>query len=306
MALKKVLLPWLREGSSLSGWRAFLFLAVVPILIGFLLGATRAGVALHFPWLIGVIFWVCSSLGVWACLFAGSTLARFTLQPWKPPLWLVAVTGAILGSFVGRHLVYATARALQGYMYEGRTPQSARPLELSAEFFAHYLQGWAGVYLTWVVAAMVFDRWLTAQSVTTSDTLETRSLSTPSEDGGKSLGLGLHSFEAVQVPPAVLDRLPQHIGRNVLALEAEDHYVRVHTDQGNTLLPARFSDMMLALHTLDGVRVHRSYWVRRSSVASVRQQGRGLELTLSNGMKVPVSHGYKELARQAGIGAGSR
>jgi hypothetical protein len=36
-------------------------------------------------------------------------------------------------------------------------------------------------------------------------------------------------------------------------------------------------------------------------VAHVQAQGKGLLLTLSNGLKIPVSHGYKELARGAGF-----
>jgi hypothetical protein len=189
-------------------------------------------------------------------------------------------------------------------MYEGRAPQSAPPLELSAEFVSMYVQGWAGAYLTWVVATLIFDRWLVAQN----NSYGPAHLGSGSSKGARPFPatpeaqlLG-EPVTPARPSPAFLDRLPRNVGRNILAIEAEDHYVRIHTDQGNTLISGRFSEIVAAVHPLDGVRVHRSYWVQRSSVTSVKTQGRGLELTLSNGLKVPVSHAYKEVARQAGWG----
>ena len=87
----------------------------------------------------------------------------------------------------------------------------------------------------------------------------------------------------------------------MLALEAEDHYVKVHTDQGSTLLLYRLSDAINDLGIPDGIRVHRSFWVRKSAVSRVAPNGKGMLLTLSNGLEVPVSQAYKELARQAGL-----
>jgi DNA-binding LytR/AlgR family response regulator len=73
------------------------------------------------------------------------------------------------------------------------------------------------------------------------------------------------------------------------------------TDLGEDLVLGRFGDAVAALAALDGVRVHRSFWVRRSAVCSVRPQGKGLLLTLSNGAEIPVSQAYREIAKQAGF-----
>jgi hypothetical protein len=46
---------------------------------------------------------------------------------------------------------------------------------------------------------------------------------------------------------SLFDRLPRHLGRRLVAVEAEDHYVRVHTELGSTLMLARFSDVIQEL-----------------------------------------------------------
>ncbi|MBL8554021.1 MAG: hypothetical protein JNL41_07060, partial [Phenylobacterium sp.] len=58
------------------------------------------------------------------------------------------------------------------------------------------------------------------------------------------------SSRAAQAPPAeaepgrprLLARLPGRLGDEVIALQAEDHYVRVHTALGSDLLLLRFAD----------------------------------------------------------------
>lgn len=95
-------------------------------------------------------------------------------------------------------------------------------------------------------------------------------------------------------------RLPPKLARaNLLAVEAEDHYLRVHTEAGEALVYMRFNDALIALEAGDGLRVHRSWWVARKAVDLVRwRAGRG-ELALSNGVKVPVSRTYAGAVRAA-------
>ncbi len=97
---------------------------------------------------------------------------------------------------------------------------------------------------------------------------------------------------AAPVPPRprLADRLPPHLrATDLIALEAEDHYVRVHTAAGSDLLLLRFTDAIAELDELHGARTHRSWWVARSAVRSAtRADSRG-ELTLDNGIVAPVS-----------------
>lgn len=105
------------------------------------------------------------------------------------------------------------------------------------------------------------------------------------------------------VPPRIASKLPPRIARSRLfVVEAQDHYLRVATLDGEALVHMRFSDALEALEQTDGVRVHRSWWVARTSIESMKfTSGRG-ELTLVNGAVVPVSRRFasevKQMARR--------
>ncbi|MBL8655838.1 MAG: LytTR family transcriptional regulator DNA-binding domain-containing protein [Altererythrobacter sp.] len=102
-------------------------------------------------------------------------------------------------------------------------------------------------------------------------------------------------------PPRLVERLPAYLrGAPILALEAEDHYVRVHTAVGSELLLLRLTDATAELDGLAGARTHRSWWVARDAVRSAKRgDGRG-ELELANGVTAPVSRSALSLLRREG------
>ncbi len=110
----------------------------------------------------------------------------------------------------------------------------------------------------------------------------------------------------VSEPPApeaspFLGRLPPRLrGAAVQAIEAQDHYLRVHTDRGSDLILMRFSDALTELAGLEGAQTHRSWWVARHAVrAASRGDGRAV-LTLDGGLEVPVSRAHAPALRAAG------
>ena len=90
----------------------------------------------------------------------------------------------------------------------------------------------------------------------------------------------------------------------MLALESEDHYVRVRTTAGDELLHMRFGDALDRLPANLGSRVHRGWWVARGAVRSQRRDGDRVMIELLDGTEVPVSRSYAIAARQAGLIAG--
>lgn len=90
--------------------------------------------------------------------------------------------------------------------------------------------------------------------------------------------------------PALLRRLPAKIaGGEIWALEAEDHYVRVHTSKGSDLILLRLQDAINEMGATDGARVHRSWWVARAGIAGAKRLTEGGVLTLKSGVEAPVS-----------------
>lgn len=89
-------------------------------------------------------------------------------------------------------------------------------------------------------------------------------------------------------------------GAAILAVEAEDHYLRVHTDAGQELITARFRDALAELSAAPGFRTHRSWWVAADAIDEVRWlRGRG-ELQLKSGLVTPVSRSQAAALKEAG------
>ncbi len=101
--------------------------------------------------------------------------------------------------------------------------------------------------------------------------------------------------------PRFLERLsPKLRGGDLWAVEAQDHYLRLHTSKGRDLLLMRLSDAISELEGLEGARTHRSWWVARAAVVGVeRTNGRAI-LTLIDGTEAPVSRGFAKILREAG------
>ncbi len=87
---------------------------------------------------------------------------------------------------------------------------------------------------------------------------------------------------------------------DLLCLQMEDHYVRVHTPDGSRLLLMPLGQAMAEASGIEGLRVHRSWWVARHAVAAVRSEGRNFRLVLTNGIEAPVARAEVATLRAAG------
>ncbi|NIA69197.1 LytTR family transcriptional regulator [Pelagibius litoralis] len=117
------------------------------------------------------------------------------------------------------------------------------------------------------------------------------------EDGAPAQGApAARETEAVPAP-AFLRRLDQSLGGEILAIQAQEHYVRIVTTEGSACTLYRFGDAVQELRALPGLQVHRSFWVAERGVTALRQGGRSLRIVLRNGEEVPVSAKHAELVQ---------
>ena len=100
--------------------------------------------------------------------------------------------------------------------------------------------------------------------------------------------------------PQARGRLARSLRGDLVALEAEDHYVRLHHMSGSTLILHRFSDALAEVDSLSGLRVHRGWWVANAAVAGTFVRGGRRGLRLSNGLEVPVSRPHLQAVRDRG------
>lgn len=99
------------------------------------------------------------------------------------------------------------------------------------------------------------------------------------------------------LPNPLLARLPVHLGQDIVALEAEDHYLRVYTALGSDLILMRLSDAIAAMGPDAGRQVHRSWWVADAAIREIVRSDQRTHLRLSQGLLVPVGRTYSSVVR---------
>ena len=110
-----------------------------------------------------------------------------------------------------------------------------------------------------------------------------------------------HQAAAGAQPARFLERLPPKLrGGELYAVEAEDHYLRLHGSRGSDLVLMRLADAVIELEGLEGAQTHRSWWVAKSAVEDVRRGDGRAVLRLKNGVEAPVSRTYAKALRDAG------
>ncbi|MCU0756559.1 MAG: LytTR family transcriptional regulator [Xanthomonadales bacterium] len=85
-----------------------------------------------------------------------------------------------------------------------------------------------------------------------------------------------------------LATLPPAIGDDLVAIQADLHYLHVRTTRGRAMVLASLATAEQALGDR-GLRVHRSHWVALAHVRRLARTVSGTVLVLSDGSRIPVS-----------------
>lgn len=236
-------------------------------------------------------------LAYWArTLFAGWILYR-------PLLWVAdrAARPLRLRRSVAWSAAVAAASAPMAVWlwFFGPIIRTDRPWFTGGQFVETYLQV---LFISGAIAGALYLL-RSGRNEPSSSSLARREIRADQEGGNgrdseESDGLVLHKGSVIG--PRLAKRLPAHLGEGVIALKMEDHYVRVHTPIGSTLLLMRLGDALRELDGVDGAQVHRSWWVARHAVARVERTSRSVVLHLVNDMAVPVARNRIADLRSAG------
>jgi LytTr DNA-binding domain len=103
-------------------------------------------------------------------------------------------------------------------------------------------------------------------------------------------------------PNRFSERLPLPLRTlSVIALQAEDHYLRVHLSDGqSTLILMRLSDAIAELPADTGAQTHRSWWVAKEAVRSTSKSDGRATLILNHAIEAPVSRTFYKALGDAG------
>ena len=231
-----------------------------------------------------IAFWVIIDL---ACRCIGHTVARYRLSV---PLWTIFISGFLLAGMIIYLFVFV---ALQAARFKNPDIASFIGRENMGWNIAYVLTvaGYAlPAFILWFVAAYGYRRVFNVELFSYAPatvTREEKAHESPSDSAGESAP-GEHA-------PAFLSDSRLSAQSEVQVIKAEEHYIRVWTDHGSDLLRYRFKDAVNELNGVDGLQVHRSWWVRLSSVEELKSRGRKAELRIRHAdLVVPVSLSYKQ------------
>lgn len=107
--------------------------------------------------------------------------------------------------------------------------------------------------------------------------------------------------ETASPHPLLMDRLPLDKRGPLVALSVEDHYVRIRTTRGETMLLMRLADAIRETVPTPGLQVHRSHWIALDAVRAVRREGDRAILTMTTGRDIPASRSHMTALRDAGL-----
>lgn len=97
-------------------------------------------------------------------------------------------------------------------------------------------------------------------------------------------------------------RLEGELQHRLIAIEAQEHYVRAHAEDGKSqLVLYRFGDAVDELEASGhALQVHRSYCVSIEAIEEIRKSGRAQTIVLRGGMEIPVSQSYRAIVSKLG------
>ncbi|MDD9989996.1 MAG: LytTR family DNA-binding domain-containing protein [Spirochaetaceae bacterium] len=92
------------------------------------------------------------------------------------------------------------------------------------------------------------------------------------------------------------DRLSAEVGRDIVYLKVDGHYIDVMTTTGSAVVMMSLTDAVADLGDL-GMQVHRSYWIAHEHVRDTVRRDNRTMLRLTGGHRVPVSNTYLPAVR---------
>jgi len=279
---------WLeRLFPGMNGRQTLTLYLVTPLAIGALLGWYRAGYATNYPLAISLFEWTVNFFTLWIAFDLGSRAIAFLFRVWSAQLWLVLILGGIAGLALSQPLRVLVS-GIAGNIAPNAQPDLIFPAgTVWQEYVFAYASVTAMPILIWVLVNILYAR-----------TFGVPRYGYHSQK--KPIQTNDDSHSPIRTPEFV-KRLSLGTDAEIWALQAEDHYLRVYSEQREDLIRYRFSDAVNELHGVPGLQVHRSFWINTEVIDSIKRAGRSYEIVLKSGLAVPVSRSYRHIIREAGL-----
>lgn len=295
-------------------WAAFYFLP--PAFMAFPLAWYGAGMASEMSKLSSLVLWgaICL-ISWWLSDVLARTLAQLTPRRIVQP-WILLTAGYLLNTAAAS---YYNPAVIQLMIYSGFANTSPmveaffavdRNLLNPSYLYLLYVSSIPGLFC-WLVGNYIFEKTsgvprfsrpvVLPRVIPPVSAYDPIVHITPIDEVPATLTQT--DVKAVS-RPAFFDRLTRLKGLTtdeLVAVEAEDHYIQVHSSRGTELIYFRFRDALAELAELDGLQIHRSAWVHLKNVRGLETEGRALFVRLGTENRLKVSLSNRGALLQAGI-----
>jgi len=286
--------PWFSQ----RNWRLLAFYLGVPLIVALYGGFNNWQLLEQAGYGPGLVFYAAHGLLPWWTTCALTSLAMVTLARFKPSPYILMAIGSVAAGFVT--LPYTNW--LTEY-WESRWSIEQLHDQIAPVFSTEFWRYLGSATLMWFVVNFIFDRFLGLPRYRYViprgyDFHERKPADEQPDDTATERAAGNL--------PGFLERMPVRLTVDqVLAIKAEQHYIRVYAPEREYMVLYRFSDAVRELDADVGLQVHRSYWVNKAAIEFIRRGAKKFSVRLGNGTDIPVSTPYhglvKEMARASGL-----
>ncbi len=281
-----------------------------PVLLALALGWFRAGtMARELSLLYAILFWLCIWLGYWA-VAGGCTLALERLAPaLKRRPWLLLLAGGLCASAASAFYLEPYVGLFESWLPEERLRRIAAfgSQPLTTRVPQAMLNSLFGV-VVWVVVnlfALRLGHPHPATAQVPGNALPTAPAAAPVEVDADRTARGLP--EQAVAESRLLTALGSDVTlHDIIALQAQDHYVLAYLPHGKRLILYRFRDAVAELATIDGAQIHRSWWISGAAARAARREPGTLSFKIGEDLVVPVGRTWREHAHRLRTQAAAR
>jgi hypothetical protein len=267
-------------------WRRLAFYLGVPTVFALYWATMDAGVLeVDGVWPI-LKFYIAHAYVPWWITCLSTRAIYIALAALRPPAPLLWALGAVLSCFL---LI-----PYMNWIGLGMQPDAGSAQAIPASYFAMHL---ARVVLVWMLINFLFDRYAGLPRYRYGQLANAKKPAATTIEPVEHPAHIRSAEEEIRMPD-FLDKVSRlKSPEELYSVSAEEHYVRVHTADGDELVYKRFSDAVRELETIPGIRIHRSHWVSPYAVCGVIKDGKRMWVKLRDNQKLPVSRPYQAMVK---------
>lgn len=262
-----------------------LFVLIPLVVLALPLALFRVTTGSDVSLVLSLYFWSATVMIGWLSAALGSMFLYWICTPLRPPLWVICLFGPILAGLVFHAPIIEILSLASSFQADPGIKHAPDAISLSWEFAGKFILNLTPGTIIWMATNYAFDRILGIpryRYAQTNDRTYDADLPEPRvADGGVDVAL-----------PTLVARLPQSERGQIVAIKAEDHYVRIYTDAGDGLALLRLRDAIKMARPTTGLQVHRSSWVADRAIKNFRRTGHTGTLYLTNGLEIQVSRSF--------------